>query len=171
MPALPNRFKDTNVDGVFTVNGVAIGAGTGEAMAALAAKAILAIVGVDETANGVIGGDAWLKVTAQSSPDLTVKVSSGTCFIDGVFAGDNDGVSSLTGFAAPATNPRIDIVQISNAGVISRKAGTEAGIPAAPAVDTDNLKLAEVYNRVGQTSVKNTDDASNGYITNTVAHI
>ena len=98
-------------------------------------------------------------------------VSKGTCLIAGVLAGDTDGVTILTGFAAPATNPRIDIVQISNAGVVSRKAGTENASPTAPTADALNLKLAEVYCRVGQTSVKNTDDASNGYITNNGAHI
>lgn len=166
---MANEFTDTNVTGTLTVNGVDVTAGvTGGGLAALAVQAI---VGTTLTPSGVIGGDVWLKVTAQGSPDLTVAVSKGTCLIAGVLAGDTDGVASLSGFAAPATNPRIDIVQISNAGVISRKAGSENVSPSAPSVDSGNLKLAEVYNRVGQTSVKNTDDASNGYITDSRAHL
>lgn len=166
---MANEFTDTNITGTLTVNGVDVTAGvTGGGLAALAAQSIVA---VGLTDSGIIGGDAWLKVTAQGTPDLTVAVSKGTCLVAGVLAGDLDGVASLTGFAAPSTNPRIDIVQISNAGVISRKAGTESGSPSAPSPDANNIKLAEVYNRVGQTSIKNTDDATNGYITNNGAHI
>lgn len=161
---MANEFLDTDFTGTVRVNGVDITSGiTGGSLASLA---ILQLVGVDATANGVIGGAAWLHVAAQSSPNLTVQVSKGTCLVAGVLAGDTDGVSSLTGFAAPSANPRIDIVQISNVGVITRKAGTENVSPTAPSPDAGNLKIAEVYNRVGQTSIKNTDDASNGYITN-----
>ena len=166
---MANEFTSTNVTGTLTVNGVDVTAGvTGGGLAALAVQAVVC---TGLTDSGVIGGDAWLKVTAQSSPDLTVQVSKGACFIAGVLAGDTDGVAILSGFAAPATNPRIDIVQISNAGVVSRKAGAEAGSPSAPSVDANNLKLCEVYNRVGQTSVKNTDDASNAYITDARTHL
>lgn len=160
---MANEFTDTNVTGTLTVNGVDVT--TGVTGGALASLALVAVVGVSGTESGVIGGDAWLKVTAQSSPNLTVQVSKGTCLVAGTLAGDTDGVASLSGFAAPSTNPRIDIVQISNAGVISRKAGSENVSPSAPSPDANNIVLAEVYNRVGQTSVKNTDDSSNGYIT------
>lgn len=159
---------DVIVDGTLTVNGSDIT--TGVTGGNNVARALLAIVGSDETANGVIGGDYWLKVAAQASPNLTVKVSTGAVFVAGVLA-SSAATASLTGFAAPSANPRIDIVQISNAGVVSRKAGTESGSPSAPTVDSGCLKLAEVYNRVGQTSVKNTDDASNGYITDSRVHL
>lgn len=165
---MANQFKTTNVSGTFTVNGVEIGASSGEAQAALAQRAIRDMLGAPDDADGVIGGGQHtniLKVSAQSSPDLTVQVGAGTCFVGGIFTGDNDGVASLSGFAAPTTNPRIDIVQIDNTGAITRKAGTENASPSAPAVDTDNLLLATVYCRVGMTSVKDADDASNGYIT------
>lgn len=165
---MANQFKSTNVDGIFTVNGVELGASSGAAQAALAQRAIRDIVGAADDADAFIGGGRHttvLKVTAQSSPDLTVQVAAGTCFVGGTFTGDNDGVATLGGFAAPATNPRIDIVQIANDGVITRKAGTESASPSAPAVDADNLLIASVYCRVGMTSVKDTDDASNGYIT------
>lgn len=151
------------VTGAITLNGVPLG--EGEAAEGLNSLALLAVVGVAPDASGVIGGAAWLKVTAQSSPNLTVKISKGTCFIAGVLSGVTEDVASLSGFAAPSTNPRIDIVQISTAGTITRKAGTENASPSAPSPDANNIKLAEVYNRVGQTSIKNTDDASNGYIT------
>ena len=164
---MANHYEgDTDFIGTVTINGVEVSASV--AAATLAAVAVAALVGATSASSGVVGGGSGttiLKATAQSAPNLTVQVAAGTCFIAGVFTGIATATASLTGFAAPATNPRKDIVQISNAGVISRKAGTEGASPTAPTVDAGNLKLAEVYNRVGQTSVKNTDDATNGYIT------
>ncbi len=158
---------DLAVDGTFTLNGVEIGTSLAAA-GGLAALALANSLGATSATTGCIGagsGTTILKVTAQSSPNLTVQIAAGTCFIAGVLAGDVDGVASLSGFAAPSANPRIDLVQISNAGVISRKAGTENASPVAPTVDAGNMALATVYNRVGQTSIKNTSDGSNGYIT------
>lgn len=164
----PNvSMGDLEVFGSLTVNGVEIGASL-VAAGGLAALALANSLGVTSASTGCVGagsGTTILKVTAQSSPNLTVQIAAGTCFIAGVLAGDLDGVGSLSGFAAPSANPRIDIVQISNAGVISRKAGTENASPTAPTVDAGNMVLAQVYNRVGQTSIKNTSDGSNGYIT------
>lgn len=168
-------LKDTNivgtlaVTGAITLNGVAVGAS--EAAEGVNALANLAGLGVGTTPTGVIGTSEWLKVTAQASPNLTVKIAKGAFYLAGVLGGITSDTASLTGFAAPAANPRIDIVQISTAGVITRKAGTENASPTAPTADAGNLKLAEVYNRVGQTSVKDTDDATNGYITNTAEHL
>ena len=166
--AEPNvSMGDLEVNGSLFVNGVEIGASLAAA-GGLAALAVANMMGATSASTGCIGGGSGttiLKVTAQSSPNLTVQVAAGTCFVAGVLAGDLDGVASLSGFAAPAANPRIDIVQISNAGVISRKAGTENASPTAPTVDAGNMVLAQVYNRVGQTSIKNSSDGSNGYIT------
>jgi len=160
---------DLAVDGTLTVNGVEIGASLAAA-GGLAALALADIVGAGSTDDGVIaevsdGSSTRLKVTAQSSPNLTVQIGKGTCIVDRQFTGMGSDTASLSGFAAPSANPRIDIVQISSIGVITRKAGTENASPMAPTPDTGNLKLAEVYNRVGQTSIKNTSDGSNGYIT------
>ncbi len=165
---MANEFTDTNVTGTLTVNGVDVT--TGVTAGGHVARALLAIVGVSDSATGVIGGSAWLRTEAQGSPDLTVKVSQGAALISGVLT-SSAAVASLTGFAAPSANPRIDIVQISTAGTVSRKAGSENVSPSAPSPDANNIEIAQVYNRVGQTSVKNTDDSSNGYITITDNHI
>ena len=165
---MANEFTDTNVTGTLTVNGVDVT--TGVTAGENVARALLAVVGTGATDSGIVGGAAWLKITAQGSPDLTVAVSTGAAFIAGVLT-SAAATASLSGFAAPATNPRIDIVQISTAGVVSRKAGSENVSPSAPSADAGNLKLGEVYNRVGQTSVKDADDASNGYITNNGVHL
>lgn len=164
---MANEFTDTNVTGTLRVNGVDVTTGitTGEHLA----RALTGMLGIEDDATCVIGTSTRLDVTAQTSPNLTVKISKGAALVAGVLT-SSDAVASLSGFAAPSANPRIDIVQLSTGGVISRKAGTENVSPSAPSVDSGNIKLAEVYNRVGQTSIKNTDDSSNGYITNTENH-
>ncbi len=67
--------------------------------------------------------------------------------------------------AAPNVNPRKDLVQ-ARLGTwdISVKTGNEAASPVAPLPDTDAIALAEVYLRVGMTSIKDTNDGTNGYI-------
>jgi hypothetical protein len=54
--------------------------------------------------------------------------------------------ATLTLGAANATNPRIDYVQVTNAGVASIIAGTAAAVPVAAAAPTaPTFKVAEVY--------------------------
>lgn len=105
---------------------------------------------------------AHLLAHEQATPDLTLKVESGVCFIGTtkvVFAGGNS-----PSFTAPTTNPRIDLLTIDNAGVLARVVGTEAASPSIPAYPTDKVVLCEVFNRVGQTTIRDTDVAGQGYI-------
>ncbi len=98
----------------------------------------------------------------QTTPDLTLKVESGVCFIGTtkvVFAGGNS-----PSFTAPTTNPRIDLLTIDSAGVLARVVGTEAASPSIPAYPADKVVLCEVFNRVGQTTIRDTDTAGQGYI-------
>lgn len=98
----------------------------------------------------------------QATPDLTLKVESGICFIGitkVVFAGGNS-----PSFTAPTTNPRIDLLIIDSAGTLSRIVGTEAASPSVPTYPTDKVVLCEVFNRVGQTTIRDTDVAGQGYI-------
>lgn len=120
---------------------------------------------------GVIrdGATPGLRVKAQGTPALTVDVTAGSACIAGqVTALRAD--TTLT-FAAPSGNPRIDSVQIDQSGNIEVKTGTENASPTAPSVDADAFKLAEVYCRVGMTSVKDSDDSTNGYITDSRTYI
>jgi hypothetical protein len=105
------------------------------------------VSGVQATSSGT-----ELKVQAQSSPDMTVKVKAGSGIVSGT------PVALLADYTtaaitAPVSNPRIDIVQIDQLGNVTVKAGTEAGSPSAPAVDTDNMKLAEIALTVGMTTI------------------
>lgn len=115
--------------------------------------------------NGVIRttSNAGLKPAAQGTPDMTISVAAGAAVVVGhptalITA------ATLT-FSAPTGNPRIDTVQIDQEGNIEVKTGSENASPSAPSVDADAFKLCEVYHRVGETSIKDADDASNGYIT------
>lgn len=98
----------------------------------------------------------------QTTPDLTIKVESGVAFIGitkVVYAGGNS-----PSFTAPTTNPRIDLLTIDNVGVLARVVGTEAASPSIPAYPTDKVVLCEVFNRVGQTTIRDSDVAGQGYI-------
>jgi hypothetical protein len=107
--------------------------------------------------------DGGLQVVATGTPDLNVNITAGFALV----AGDVVELEAAAAIAvaAPVGNPRIDTVQLTQAGEAEIKTGTPAGSPTAPAVDADALLLATVYCRVGMTSVKDTDDATNGYIT------
>lgn len=105
---------------------------------------------------------SYLLAHEQSSPDLTLDVEDGNFRIGKTtisFAG-----GSSPSFTAPSVNPRIDLLVINSSGTLSRVAGAEAASPTVPTIPSDKIVIAEVFNRVGQTSIKDVDDATNGYI-------
>ncbi|MEX2016192.1 MAG: hypothetical protein WD873_06095 [Candidatus Hydrogenedentales bacterium] len=116
--------------------------------------------------NGVVRGAAAadLEVVAADTPALHVLVQPGYAFIDR--CPYKLAVETPTAdVTPPVTNPRIDLVQARLATWdVSIKPGAEAASPVAPAPDTDAIALAELYLRPGMTVIKNTDDATNGYI-------
>lgn len=67
---------------------------------------------------------------------------------------------------APTTQNRIDLVQAHLGDwSINVKQGTEAASPTAPSADDDCIALAQLHLRPGMSSIKDTDDSTNGYIT------
>lgn len=105
-----------------------------------------------------------LAVKATSPVGLTVQARAGYAFINKFVYKLADNTNTTT-IAAPAAIPRKDLVQARLATWnISVKTGTEAASPSAPAADTDCIALAEIYCRPGMTSIKDADDATNGYI-------
>lgn len=104
----------------------------------------------------------YLRAKAQDTPDLTLKVSPANVYFGNTlveFAGGNS-----PSFTAPTSNPRIDILSLNDTGTLIRTAGDEGVTPTAPTIPAGNIPIAQVYNRVGQTSIKDEDDSSNGYI-------
>lgn len=119
--------------------------------------------GADGVVRGATAND--LKITTTSPVSMELNVEAGYALIDSMpFKVASQ--MSLPEFSAPATNPRIDTVQAKLPGwAVEVKLGTEAASPTAPAVDSDAIVLAEIYLRPGMSSIKVSDDATNGYIT------
>lgn len=111
-------------------------------------------------------GNDPLLVDEQSTPDMTVKVSPGFALGPSFLVGvDAETTLPLTGtFTAPTNDPRIDAIGIRETGEWVIEEGTEAASPVAPTLDADTVELAHVYLRVGATSIKATDDSTNGYL-------
>lgn len=116
---------------------------------------------------GVIRGATIkdLKVEAKLLPGMLVEAESGYAMISRMpfkLAVRTE----TTVIAAPITHPRIDLVVAdleSGAPVVIT--GTEAASPTAPSAPADTLPLAQIHIRTASTVIKNTDDGTNGYIT------
>jgi len=90
---------------------------------------------------GVISGCA---VTAQGSPDMTVAIAAGVVRVaSGLLIAVTAGNGTIT--TADGTNPRIDLVSASDAGVKTVTAGTAAANPKAPSLPAGDIGLAMVY--------------------------
>ena len=98
--------------------------------------------------DGVISGCA---VTAQGSPDMTCAVAVGVVRIGGTWAAVTAGNVTIT--TADATNPRYDLVVVSNAGTKSVTAGTAAATPVFPSIPASSIVLAAVYVPASDTTI------------------
>lgn len=99
-----------------------------------------------------------LKVTAKSSPDMTVSVSSGSAFNNGMFY-QNSATVSLTIDSNTGSLPRRDAVCVEFNGANSKLVvikGTPATSPviSSTATDSNHILLAEVLVGVGATSIQ-----------------
>lgn len=113
-------------------------------------------VGLNDTGFG-------LKVVAQDPAALTVYINKGVALVEGTVVKYGGGNSPS--IAAPSSNPRIDLITIDSAGTIALTAGSEGASPSAPAYPSGKTVLAEIYCRVGMTSITDTDEgAGQGYI-------
>lgn len=118
--------------------------------------------GGDGILRGATAND--LKVNANFPADLSVTVNPGYAFIS-KFAYKLAADTQTPDVTPPVTNPRIDLVQARlDTWDISIVAGTESATPAAPSADTDAVPLAQLYLRVGMSTIEDTDDSTNGYI-------
>lgn len=104
----------------------------------------------EKTSYGVYSG---LAVSSQATPDMTVSVASGIAYLQDGSRYSYSSATTLTVSTADATNPRIDIVYISPAGVISYLAGTASASPAVPATPTGGMKLAEISVAANATTI------------------
>ena len=105
----------------------------------------------------IIYGDTALVVSAQSTPNMTIKVSSGECSINGAIL-QNTASTNLTITSNTASYARIDaIVAYINGTTYDLRVlkGTAAATPSAPDCSSNMyVKLAEVYVGVGVSSIQ-----------------
>ena len=99
-----------------------------------------------------------LKVTAKTSPNMTVSVSSGSAFNNGMFY-QNSATVSLTIDSNNGSLPRKDAICIEFNGANSKLVvikGTPATSPviSSTATDSSHILLAEVLVGVGATSIQ-----------------
>lgn len=99
--------------------------------------------------------DGGLQVVEAGTPDMTVSITAGAAVVSGQPVALR--AAQSIAIVAPVTNPRIDVVRLSQAGVASVVTGTEAGSPSAPATGTGYLKLAEVALTTSMTEIENAD--------------
>ena len=108
----------------------------------------------------IIYGDTALVVSAQSTPDMTVKVSSGECSINGAIL-QNTASTNLTITSNTASYARIDAIVAYISGTtydLRVLKGTAAAAPAAPDCSSNSyIKLAEVYVGVGVSLIQNSN--------------
>jgi len=117
--------------------------------------------------DGIVRGAAAddLKVEATSPSSMSVAVQPGYAFISG-FPYKLGEETQTVDVTAPVSQPRIDLVLARlDTWDVNVKTGTEAASPSPPPADADSIALAEIYLRSGMSSIKDTDDGTNGYLT------
>ena len=110
--------------------------------------------------NKVIYGDTALVVSAQSIPDMTIKISSGECSINGSIL-QNTASMNITIASNTSSYARIDaiVAYINNTTYdIKVLQGTPGAIPSSPNCSSNlYIKLAEVYVGVGVSSIQDSN--------------
>jgi hypothetical protein len=132
---------------------------------------LLRILAAGDGAAYLVGedGDDPFRVEERSTPGMTVKVAPGFA-LGPEYAIGLSAEASLpaTGsFTAPTSNPRIDAVGVRQSGEWVVDTGTESSSPVAPTLGVDTVPLADIYFRVGSTSIKTVDDGVNAYVIDT----
>jgi hypothetical protein len=111
-----------------------------------------------------------LNVTAQGTPNMSVQVFAGQAVIQGTvtqtqgaYVCTSDSTQTLAIAAANATNPRIDLVVVTvedaqysgaaNDALLQVITGTPAASPAAPALPSNSIALAQVLVPASATSI------------------
>lgn len=107
------------------------------------------------------------KVRANTIPNMTVVIQPFAGFVDNVPFRIPDQLVTST-LSAPISDDRIDVVVArasTNSFVVIM--GVESSSPTAPPIQDSDVKLAEIYHRVGETEILNSDESPNdqGYIT------
>lgn len=130
-------------------------------------RALRLLTGTDESSR-VIGhtGSDPLKVCAQATADLTVRVLPGILVGPACLAGLSieESLPIDGAFTPPTSNPRIDSIGILESGEWTIVTGTEAASPVAPELPAGAVRLADVFLRVGTTAIHDEDGSTQAYL-------
>lgn len=110
---------------------------------------------LDVLVAGINGIDVVLSGCAiTGGADMTPAVAKGAVLSNGtLFA---VAAADVTIGAADATNPRIDLIVVNNAGALAVRAGTAAAAPKPPARSANDVVLGAVYVPANDTSIETT---------------
>ena len=99
---------------------------------------------------------AMFAPSAQNTPNMTIAIDSGSLLVGSVIASQT---TQNTGtIIAPVSNPRYDLVVIDSVtAAVSVITGTEASVPALPAIPSNKLPVAQISLSVGQSSIINSN--------------
>lgn len=98
--------------------------------------------------------DGQFQARAQSTPNMTVTISSGYIFTGTALS--FVAAQTTSAFTAPVGNPRIDRIVIDAlTGAYSVIAGTPAASPSPPAIPAGKCPVAKISIAVGQASITN----------------
>jgi hypothetical protein len=105
-------------------------------------------------------------VYATTPTSMQVKLSAGLGFMNAVPVYVPSVLTSLT-LVAPDSNPRIDVLAVdADTRAIVMFTGEQNASPVAPTVTGNRIAVAQIYHRVGETTIEDVDDSTNAYITN-----
>ena len=96
-------------------------------------------------------------VTAQSTPDQTVRVAAGSILTPEGKRYVIDAVPALAATNANSVYPRIDIVYVSSAGVVTYLAGNALASPVQPATPANGTLLASIYRAANDNTIATSD--------------
>lgn len=124
------------------------------------------------------GGNGFLRalgkglVTETSPVSLQVDVATAVAFI-ALRVVRKTAVVTMAAIVPPTGGSagdlrRIDLVQLTRGSSgFNIKTGVEDAAPVAPTLDANSIEAAQLHLRKGMASIKNTDDATNGFIVTT----
>lgn len=167
-----NSVSQTSLQRYYPVGTPVIISITSQTLADIKAYIDAAVTGAIGTASDTTAGTTKLTqnlgtlaraqaalVTQQTSANMTVQVKK-FAIGDFVYLGGNS-----PSFVAPISHPRIDLLAYDKVlGAIVVKQGSEASSPLVPQMSGDYIALAYIYNIVGETSIKDVSDGTNGYV-------
>jgi hypothetical protein len=128
-----------------------------------ASESIAGTVKLDKPALSASPRVYAVRVHQQATPNMTLYVQP-FLLVSPVLVLDFPGGNSPT-FTAPSSNPRIDLLVYDSVGsALAIRYGTESASPQIPNPNPRDFVICSVYHRVGETSIKDKDDGTNGYI-------